>query len=261
MTEVSVWFETSSRQSESIIRLNFTWPEGKLARSSLRFFRGWPVLQYSFRFLWTFCRSMPIVFMAQEGVTSHTLWFGSPYETRPQVHCSYLLIPSAHHIARNLSLLPNTSPLSIYINSSSTILTSSNIYSSACPRIYPHQWHRIVCTYAYALTILIRRQLMVPAAPHPHVVWSTSQVPDTGIQCVTLDEQECHKSQQALLEQSSTSLRSWKRPSFIDEISFHQPVRPWPYYWDQVREPQYRGEISNHNLPKAPCTTFISQLT
>jgi hypothetical protein len=37
---------------------------------------------------------------------------------------------------------------------------------------------------------------MTPAVPDPHkVICSRSQIPATGIQCVTLDEQECWKGQ------------------------------------------------------------------
>ncbi|KAG2138141.1 hypothetical protein BD769DRAFT_254882 [Suillus cothurnatus] len=44
----------------------------------------------------------------------------------------------------------------------------------------------------FALVILIRMWLMAPAGPDPcEVVWSTSQIPATGTQCVTVDEQEC----------------------------------------------------------------------
>jgi len=126
---------------------------------------------------------------------------------RSQVRCSYLFIPSAHHLTRNLSL-PNTSPPIACISSSSTILRSPNtcsvpVYSTPTNDIHSSvqctpilgtcSVSTTICTNAssvgssparfslFALVILIRMPLMAPAAPDPH---------------------------QVVLEQSSTSLRS-----------------------------------------------------
>jgi len=141
--------KTSNRQSESIIRLIIA-AFHKARR------KPWQVCaSSSFQFLSTFYCSTPIVPMLQE-VTSLSSWFGSPYETRPQVRCSYLLIPSAHHLTRNLSI-PNTSPPSTYINSSSTILTSPNTCSSACSRIHSYKCHLLLFAKYFNTRDLLRK--------------------------------------------------------------------------------------------------------
>jgi len=172
---------------------------------------------YSLRFFSTFYRFMPIVSLVKEGVTSHSLWFVSPHETRSHVRCSCLLIPSAYHLTRNLTLpllvprfipplqsrqvpIPAVRHVPVYTHTNviysslqnTSILGTCSVSKIICTNTSPVGSSAPAHFSLFALVILIRMWLMAPAAPDPReVAWSASQIPATGTQCVTLDEQEC----------------------------------------------------------------------